>query len=60
MGAIVSGALFLAWDYYRLQAQEESDEIFSTATTASTDALTVEIRKLNSNLNTIVGVNAET
>jgi hypothetical protein len=60
MGGILTGALFLAWDYYRLQALEESDEIFQTATTASTDALTIEIRKLNSNLNTIVGVNAET
>lgn len=60
MAQIVTGVLFLAWDYYRQQSQEESDEIFTTATTASTDALTVEIRKLNSNLNTIVGVNAET
>ena len=60
MGTIVSTVLFLAWDYYRQQAQEESDEIYTTATTASTDALTIEIRKLNSNLNTIVGVNAET
>ena len=60
MGAIISTALFLGWDYYRMKAQEQSDEIYTTATTASTDALTVEIRKLNSNLNTIVGVNAET
>lgn len=60
MPAIISTALFLAWDFYRAKSQEQSDEIFTTATTASTDALTIEIRKLNSNLNTIVGVNAET